>query len=59
MAKMKLQGAPEAKDYELQSHGFMTFSQDNDEQQFDVLTRLGKLPVLKVSSPILISRKLV
>ena len=50
MAKMELQGAPGAKDYELQSRAFITFSPDNDEQQFDVLTRLGKLPVLKVLS---------
>ena len=49
MAEMELQSAHEAKDYELQSHGFKTFSRDNDEQQFDVLTRLGKVPVLKVS----------
>ena len=48
---MELQKAHEAQNYELQSRGFRkTFSQDNDEQQLDVLHRLGKLPVLKVSS---------
>lgn len=47
---MELQGAHEAKDYELQSRGFKkTVSHANDEQQLDVLNRLGKLPVLKVS----------
>lgn len=51
MAEMKLQGAHEAKGYELQSRSVKgTFSRDNDEQQLDVLSRLGKLPVLKVSS---------
>ena len=49
MAEIDIQGAHEAEDYELRSHGFKTFSQDNDERQFDVLTRLGKVPVLKVS----------
>lgn len=47
---MALRRAHEAEDYELQSRGLKTtLSQDNDEQQLDVLNRLGKLPVLKVS----------
>lgn len=42
--------AHEAGHYELQGRSFeTTFSRDNDEQQLDVLSRLGKLPVLKVS----------
>ena len=49
MAEMELQGAHEAGKY--QRRGFAkTLPQDNDEQQHDVLARLGKLPVLKVSS---------
>ena len=47
---MELRGAHEAQDYELQSRAFKkTLSQDTDEQQLDVLNRLGKLPILKVS----------
>ena len=49
MAEMELQGAHEAVNY--QSRGFAkTLSQDNDEQQHDVLARLGKMPILKVLS---------
>ena len=51
MAEMELQRAHLARDYELQSSGPKKASfQGNDEQQFDVLARLGKLPVLKVAS---------
>ena len=51
MVKMEPQVTRETKDYELQSRGSKkTFSQDNSEQQLDVLSRLGKLPVLKVPS---------
>lgn len=50
MAEMELHGTHDAKDYERQSRGLENISsQDNDEQQLDVLSRLGKLPVLKVS----------
>lgn len=50
MAEVERHGSHVAKDYELQSRGLEnTSSQDNDEQQLDVLSRLGKLPVLKVS----------
>lgn len=48
MAEMELQVAHKAEDY--QDHGFVRFSQDNDEQQQDVLARLGKRPILKVTS---------
>ena len=56
---MELQGSREAKAYELESFGFRkTLSKDrpsvdgikHDGEQPDVLARLGKLPVLKVSS---------
>ncbi|CAD6584222.1 MAG: hypothetical protein ASARMPRED_001636 [Alectoria sarmentosa] len=48
MAEMELHRTHDAKNYELQSRGLEnTSSQDNDEQQLDVLSRLGKLPVLK------------
>lgn len=51
MAEIELQEAHGARSYERQTCGpKKTFSQDNDEQQIDVLIRLGKLPVLKVSS---------
>ena len=62
LAEMELHGALDAKDEELQSFDFgRTLSQDhayvdgikNDERQPDALTRLGKLPVLKVSSQFL------
>lgn len=44
---MELQNDHKAKDNE--RRGFAgTFSKDNEEQQYDVLARLGKLPVLKV-----------
>ena len=46
---MELQGAHEDGNY--QRPGFAKTSfQDNDEQQHDVLARLGKLPILKVLS---------
>ena len=49
MAEMELQGAHKAVNH--QDHGFVrTFTEDNDEQQQDVLARLGKRPILKVSS---------
>lgn len=39
MAEMELQEVHEAEDYGLQSRGFnKTFSQDNREQQLDVLS---------------------
>ena len=47
---MEPQATFEAEDYELQSRASKKFSQDHDEQQRDVLSRLGKLPVLKVPS---------
>ena len=47
MAEMELQGAQEAVSD--QRPGFAkTLSEDNDEQQLDVLARLGKRPILKV-----------
>lgn len=52
MAEIELQGARKASDCGPQDHGLgKTFSQDNDEQQLDVLCRLGKRPILKVQSP--------
>ncbi|CAF9940583.1 hypothetical protein IMSHALPRED_002086 [Imshaugia aleurites] len=48
MAEIELQGARKASDCGPQDHGLgKTFSQDNDEQQLDVLCRLGKRPILK------------
>ena len=49
MAEIELQGTYVAEDF--QSRGFVEpFSQANNNQQHDVLTQLGKLPVLKVLS---------
>lgn len=50
MAEMELQGAHKAEDY--QDHESGTLSQDNNGQQQDVLARLGKRPILKVTSMI-------
>ena len=52
MAEIELHGAHKAVNH--QDHNFLrTFSQDDDEQQQqDVLTRIGKRPILKVSSSI-------
>ena len=49
MAEMELQGAHEADNYQKRGPT-KGLSQDKDEQQHDVLARLGKLPVLKVLS---------
>ena len=46
---MELQGAHEAGNYQRREFAKTSF-QDNDEQQHDVLVRLGKLPILKVGS---------
>ena len=47
MAEMELQGAQEAVGD--RRRGFAkTLCEDNDEQQLDVLARLGKWPILKV-----------
>ena len=47
MVEMELQGAHEAGNDQRRGFAKMSF-QDNDEQQHDVLARLGKLPILKV-----------
>lgn len=47
---MTFQVAYEAKDYEFQSRVFKkTISQNNNEEQLDVLIRLRKLLILKIS----------